>query len=1056
MPYLRSQAVAASESAASVSFVVTLDEASSNEVRVSYSFDNGTAVYSGSAPDFVTQSGVLVFAPGETSKTVSSALVNNTAIEATEVFWLDLSSPVSATVAQRYTPAFIFDNDAGAGTPVLAVSDPVVDESAGSASFFVWLSQPSALPVSVNWATADGTAVAGLDYTAGAGVLSFAAGETVKTVTVPIVDDLLAETREVFRVQLSEPSGATLARPFGQAEIGASDGSTVGAPYVTARPVAAFEGDTQLNFVISLSAPSTNEVRVNFGLDNGTAVYSGSAPDFSTYSGTLVFAPGETTKALPVTLVDNSTAEAGEVFWLDLSSPVNATVQQRYTPAYLVDDDASTGTPVLLTSEPVVDESAGTASFFVRLSRPSASVVTVDYQTGDDTTAAADDYRAQSGSLNFQPGEMVKTVTVDLVDDDLSESTEFFNLILSNANGATLGNSQARAEIGPSDGSLVGAPYISARPAAAGEGDGTMAFVIGLSAPSTNEVRVNFSLDNGSAVYSGSAPDFSTYSGTLVFAPGETTKTLPLNLIDNTTQEADEIFWLDLASPVNGVVTQRYTPAMIVDNDAATGTPVVSVGDAVVDESARVATFAVSLSRPSSTTVTVDFGTANDTAVAGADFGAASGSLRFEPGETAKTVRVELLDDALAESDEFFQLLLSNPAGASLGDAVGAARMGRSDGSTVSQPKVTAQPVVASEGDGRIAFVVQLSAASNNEVRVNFSFDNGTAVYSGGTPDFVTYSGTLVFAPGETSKSLSTLLIDNTTAEGDETFTLSLTSPVNATVPQRFITATVLDDDGASTVFSRGIGNDRYTITSALDRIAESVGGGIDTAVSSINYTLPDNVENLVLTGAAVNALGNAGNNVLRGTAANNVLDGKDGVDTAVFSGPVADYAIGLAGAQRTVSGGGDGTDTLTSIERLQFSDQILASDTTASGNTYLAYAMLNAAFNAAPDIATLSQWTAQLDRLGNLSDLAQAMINHYAPGVSDEVLVEHLWATIVETPIPLDALSTYVGLVRDGTYSQAGLVELVTTLDLNTVEIVGIVGQTLVLDPAFFPVPVA
>ena len=115
---------------------------------------------------------------------------------------------------------------------------------------------------------------------------------------------------------------------------------------------------------------------------------------------------------------------------------------------------------------------------------------------------------------------------------------------------------------------------------------------------------------------------------------------------------------------------------------------------------------------------------------------------------------------------------------------------------------------------------------------------------------------------------------------------------------------------------------------------------------------------------------------------------------------------------------------------------------------------MLNAAFDTAPDTALLSQWTAQLDRVGSLGALAQAMINAYAPGVSDEALVAYLWGTIVETPIPLDALSTYVGLVRSGSYTQAGLVELVTTLDLNTVEIAGIVGQTLQLDPAWFPPP--
>jgi hypothetical protein len=79
-------------------------------------------------------------------------------------------------------------------------------------------------------------------------------------------------------------------------------------------------------------------------------------------------------------------------------------------------------------------------------------------------------------------------------------------------------------------------------------------------------------------------------------------------------------------------------------------------------------------------------------------------------------------------------------------------------------------------------------------------------------------------------------------------------------------------------------------------------------------------------------------------------------------------------------------------------------------------------------------------------------MINAYAGGVRRGAGTTV--GTIVETPIPLDALSTYVGLVRSGSYTQAGLVELVTTLDLNTVEIAGIVGQTLQLDPAWFPPP--
>ena len=1054
MPYLRAHAVAASESAASLSFEVYLDAASANEVSVRYGLDAATAVYSGSAPDFRAQSGTLVFAPGETRKTITVALVDNGTPEATEVFWLNLNSPTNATVAQRWTPAFVFDNDAAAGTPAIHVTAPVVDEGARTADFFVWLSRPSTLPVAVSFSTGDDTAAAGQDYRAVSGLLSFAPGEMVKTVSVDIIDDAAAEGREVFRLALSSPSNATLAQPFGVAEIGPSDGPRVGAPYVTARALAVGEGEVGGQFVITLSHPSPNEVRVNFGLDAGSAVYSGSAPDFRSYSGTLVFAPGETTKTLPFIVVDNGAAEPTELFWLDLNSPVNAVVKQRWTPGYVFDDDAVTGTPVVRVSSPVVDESAGVAAFFVSLSRPSTGVVSVDYRTDDGTAVAGQDYRAAAGRLVFQPGEVVKTVLVDVVDDAAAETQEFFNLRLTAPSGATLADGFGTGEIGPSDAPSVGQPYVRARPLAVGEGDDMVAFVVSLSAPSPSEVRVNFGLDSGSAVYSGSAPDFRSYSGTLVFAPGETTKTLPFIVVDDSTSEKAEGFWLDLNSPVNAIVAQRWTPAVIVDNDAATGTPAISVGDVVVDEQAGVAAFTVSLSRPSMGVVLVDYRTADDTAHAGQDYRPTGGWLEFQPGEVVKTVLVEILEDDLTEGDEWFQMILEDPRGATLADAIGAAMIGRSDGVAVSRPQIFATPVVASEGDGAARFVVQLSAPSSNEVRVNFSFDSGSALYSGSAPDFRSYSGTLVFAPGETVKDLWATLVDDTAVEGDELFSLDLNSPVNATLSQRYASAIVIDDDGAGKVFSYGIGNDLYSISSALDRIAEGPRGGIDTVISTISYTLPDHVENLVLTAGALNGLGNAGHNVFRGTADNNLIDGKEGIDTVVFSGRFTDYAINGGVASRTVTSAVEGTDTLLSIERLQFSDRVLVQDTLPGGHTWGGYAMFNAAFDRAPSQAELSRWTAQLDRVGSLEALAQAMINHYAPGVSDEVLVQHLWSTIVETPIPLDALSTYVGLVRGGTYSQAQLLELVTTLDLNTVEIVGIVGQTLTLDPAYFPLP--
>ncbi len=1040
--YVRVDPIAVNEGAATASFVIRLDTPSLTEVKVNYTQQNGSAL---NGSDYNYQFGTLTFAPGETQKTLQIAVINDTRAEATEVFWLDLTSATGATIVQRFTPALIFDNDQTPGTPAVSVSDLVVDETTRQATFLVSLDRPSNGPVSMSFATTDGTAVAGQDYAASAGALSFSPGETVKSVTINLLDDNIQESDERFQLVLSNLQGATAAHPVGTATIGANDGTAIATPSINAWAPAAGEGETFATFVIQLSAPSTNEVSVNYTQQNGTAV---NGSDYSYYFGTLVFAPGETTKTLPILLIDDTTVERDEVFWLDLTSATNAVIEQRFTPALIVDNEAVAGTPMLSVGDLVVDESAHAARFFVTLDRPAASTVTVAYTTADETAQAGSDFRASSGTLSFAPGEMVKTVTVDLFDDDLPETDEHFGLQLSQASGAGLAAARATALIARSDTPPTSTPYVTSRPVVASEGDTFATFVVQLSAPSTNTVSVNYTQQNGTAA---NGSDYSYYFGTLVFTPGQTVKTLPILLIDNTVAEPTQQFWLDLTSAVNATIGQRFTPAVIVDNDGTTGTPAISVGDAVVDENAQTANFFVTLSRPSTSTVTVTYATANDTAQAGSDYTARAGTLSFAPGEVAKTVSFDIIDDNLAETDESFQLLLGNPGGATIADGIGAAMISRSDTAAVARPQILVSPIFASEGDTFASFVIQLSAPSTNQVGVNFTQNNATALNGS---DYNYYFGTLVFAPGETVKLLPVPLLDDTVVESPESFTLDLNSAVNASIPQRFTTATIIDHDAPGAVYSFGLGNDRYTISSVLERIVESPNGGIDTVRTSINLTLPDNVENGVLTGTAMNLLGNTGNNMVVGNAGNNLFDGKEGIDTVVFSGPAVNYTVSGTVASRTVASPADGVDTLFSIERLQFGDLVRASDTTPGGNVYAAYAMFNAGFDRAPSTAELSQWTAVLDRVGSTQALAQAMINYYAPGISDEVLVAYLWGTIVGTPIPPDALSTYVGLVANGTYTQASLVDFVWPLDLNTVEIVGIVGQTLTLDPGFFPVP--
>jgi hypothetical protein len=357
------------------------------------------------------------------------------------------------------------------------------------------------------------------------------------------------------------------------------------------------------------------------------------------------------------------------------------------------------------------------------------------------------------------------------------------------------------------------------------------------------------------------------------------------------------------------------------------------------------------------------------------------------------------------------------------------------------------------EGDFSADFLIELSAPSARAVSVSYQIDGVEA--RADRNDFEAQAATIVFAPGQTSCVVQVLLGDNSTAEGVETFRLNLTSAANASIFQQYTIGSIVDDDVDATVLGGGLGNDRYSVINALDQVVESPGGGVDVVLASVTYALPDDVEQLVLTGSGPsNGTGNGGDNVLRGSAADNVLDGLGGIDTVVYAGPESQFTITLAGDAVTVVGAASGSDTLQHIERLQFDDVLLATDTGPDGHVAEARLMFNAAFDRAPTVDEWSRWTAQLDRSGSPEGLAQAMINAYAPGMADEALVRHLWSTVMEQPLPEADLQQFLGLLANGSLTQAGLVAFAAASVPNAEEMAGLIGQVIVLDPSWFPLP--
>ncbi|HEV2063322.1 MAG TPA: Calx-beta domain-containing protein, partial [Thermoanaerobaculia bacterium] len=195
-------------------FPVTLSAATSRTVSVNYSTADGTATAGNN--DYLSTSGTLFFAPGETSKTITVPVVGKPLL-APSNFFVDLSPAVNATVARSRGTASI-----SRAFPSLSVGDAAVQSpgtGSGSAVFSVNLSVASTETITVSFTTADRTAFAGIDYTATSGVLTFAPGETAKSVTVPILPGGTVFPTKVFQLILSNSTGAILAKSLGEAAI---------------------------------------------------------------------------------------------------------------------------------------------------------------------------------------------------------------------------------------------------------------------------------------------------------------------------------------------------------------------------------------------------------------------------------------------------------------------------------------------------------------------------------------------------------------------------------------------------------------------------------------------------------------------------------------------------------------------------------------------------------------------------------------------------------------------------------------------------------------------
>lgn len=520
-------------------------------------------------------------------------------------------------------------------------------------AFTVTLTPASATAVTVAYATANGSAIAGSDYTAASGTLTFSPGQTIRTVTVNARGDTALEPNETLVVNLSSPVGASLADPQGVGVILNDDGPVLRITDVTQGE--GNSGTSTFTFRVALSPTSGSPVTVNYATANGNAT---AGSDYTPTNGVLTFSAGQTTKLVIVNVAGDTALEPNEVFALNLISAVGATIFDNQGVGTILNDEG----PVLRISDvQQAERNSGTSTFLftVALSQSSPSPVTVNYATLNSSATAGSDYTAVPiMPLTFNPGETLKTVVVNVAGDTVPELNEVFAVDLSTAVGATIFDSRGVGTILNDEGPLLRISDVER-----GEGNSgtsTFMFTVTLSPASGTPVTVTYATANDSAT---AGSDYTVVPPLLLtFNPNETSKTVVVNATGDVAVEPNETFAVNLSGATGATIFDSQGVGTILNDEG----PVLRINNVEILEGTggtKNFSFTVTLTPASPDPVTVQYATADSSAVAGSDYTVTGGTLTFSAGQTSDSVVVSVRGDATVEATEAFLVNLSNATG---------------------------------------------------------------------------------------------------------------------------------------------------------------------------------------------------------------------------------------------------------------------------------------------------------------------------------------------------------------------------------------------------------
>ncbi len=577
-------AVAASGGSATITFDVTVDDAGQTQISTqgTLSGDNFANVLSDDpAAGGATNPTLTTISQPEVNVQGSGFDIADGDATPRAADGTDFGRVVTASANQTRT--FAIQNT---GVGRLDLGTPAISITGAQAGDFSVSTQPAT--------TVDGSTQTSF-------VLTFTpSGDGVRQATVTIASNDFDERAYTFVVQ-----GTGYTPGFSLVESG-------GATQVT-------ESGTTDDISVVLTAQPESDVVFSVSASDPTEATASPA--------TLTFtaANWNTPQTVTVTGVDDALADGNVTSTVTVavdaaqsSDPFDGLAAQTATVTTLDNEGALT----ISIADLSVSESAATATATIALSSPSAAAITVDVATVDGTATAGADYQALAAGfqVTIPAGQTTAPVAIQLISDALDEADETFTLSLSNPTSGTLSDGTATVTIQDDDAE----PSLSIAAATAAEG-ASATVTVTLGAASGKPVTVDYATSDGTAT---SGADYTAANGTLTFAPGTTTQTFTVALLDDALIEGDETLTVTLLGATNASLATSSAPVTITDTDGAL---TISAADVLAGEGTGSATVTISLNSATGSAVTVDYATAFGTATS-ADFTAASGTATIRCG----------------------------------------------------------------------------------------------------------------------------------------------------------------------------------------------------------------------------------------------------------------------------------------------------------------------------------------------------------------------------------------------------------------------------------------